>query len=228
MIEVIVVCEGQTEERFVTDFVAPALWPHDTSVQPRLIATSRTAKGGALLRDRVIRYLRNTLRERGDTYVTTFFDLYGLKPNFPGVSDSSGVTDPLERARQIESALGAEAMAAAGCREGRFFGHIQPYEFEAVLFSDVHAFSAVESGWQPFVRNLEEVSAEVESPEHINDGPDTHPSARLRILRPKFEKVLYGARIAQRIGLSKMRSECKHFDAWVSRLESLEPLRGSA
>jgi hypothetical protein len=228
MIEVFVVCEGQAEERFVTDVVAPALWPRDISVEPRLIATSKTAKGGALLRDRVIRYLRNTLRERGDTYVTTFFDLYGLKPNFPGVSDSSTVRDPLKRARLIESALDTETIAAAGCREDRFLGHIQPYEFEAVLFSDVQAFPAVESQWQPFVRNLEDARGGVESPEHINDGPDTHPSARLRILKPKFEKVLYGTRIADRIGLETIRVECKHFDAWVSRLESLEPLRGSA
>ena len=37
---------------------------------------------------RVLLFLRNTLRERNDTHVTTFFDLYGLAPDFPGVAGS--------------------------------------------------------------------------------------------------------------------------------------------
>lgn len=75
MIEVIAVGEGQTEETFVRDVVAPAFWHLDVSMQSRLIRTSRSGRGGALVADRVVRFLRNTLRERNDTYVTTLFDL---------------------------------------------------------------------------------------------------------------------------------------------------------
>jgi hypothetical protein len=54
VIEVIVVGEGQTEETFIRDVLAPALMGRDISLQPRLIATSAGAKGGALAGDRVL------------------------------------------------------------------------------------------------------------------------------------------------------------------------------
>jgi hypothetical protein len=85
VIDVIVVGEGQTEETFVRDVLAPQLTDRAINLHPRLIDTSQRGRGGALSRDRVIRFLRNTLRERAGTYVTTFFDLYGLRPDFPGV-----------------------------------------------------------------------------------------------------------------------------------------------
>jgi hypothetical protein len=70
MIEVVVGGEGQTEETFVRDVLAPEFEPLDISLQPRLIQTSPGAKGGALTAGRMMKFLRNTLRERGDIYVT--------------------------------------------------------------------------------------------------------------------------------------------------------------
>ena len=87
MNEVIVVCEGQTEEVFINEVLAPVLWDGDVFLRPRLTATSRHSKGGSLKGQRVLRFLRNTLRERRNTYVTTFFDLYGLPSDFPGRAD---------------------------------------------------------------------------------------------------------------------------------------------
>ena len=46
MIEVIVVCEGQTEETFVNRILGPSLWSRNIFLQPRLIRTSRYSKGG--------------------------------------------------------------------------------------------------------------------------------------------------------------------------------------
>jgi len=41
-----------------------------------------------------------------------------------------------------------------------------------------------------------------------------------------FDKVVFGSRIAARIGLQKIRGECRHFDAWLSRLEALANIAG--
>ncbi len=98
MIEVIIVCEGQTEQTFVGDVLAPFLAERHI-LQPRIIPTSGWGQGGALSGDRVMRYLRNTLRERGDTYVTTLFDLYGLKTDFPGLAAAAASADPLDAPR---------------------------------------------------------------------------------------------------------------------------------
>jgi hypothetical protein len=78
MKRVCVVCEGQTEETFVRDVLAPALIDLGVHLNPETIETSPGHKGGALRYDRVKRHLRNTLRQRNAPTVTTLFDLYRL------------------------------------------------------------------------------------------------------------------------------------------------------
>ena len=68
MTEVIIVGEGQTEEVFIKEILGPALVKNDIVVHPRLIGTSRSSKGGSLKAQRVLRFLRNTLRERQSSY----------------------------------------------------------------------------------------------------------------------------------------------------------------
>lgn len=174
----------------------------------------------------MLKFLRNTLRERGDTYVTTLFDLYGLRSDIPGVETARAEADPLRRCVQIEQALNEAAVAASGCRADRFFTHIQPHEFEALLFSDVSRFGEAHGDWKRFVADLQDTRARADTPEHINDGAETHPSARLKgLLRPRYDKVLYGSGIATLIGLPRIRSECRHFNEWLARIESLQPLQ---
>lgn len=226
MREVVVVGEGQTEETFVRDFLCPALANGNLFLQPRLIHTSPHSRGGVLTRQRVLRFLRNTLRQRKDTYVTTFFDLYRLLPDFPGVSQAARQPDPLEKAAAVEAELHAAVIREADCRSDRFLPHIQPYEFEALLFSDTGRFAETEPGWREFVGQLEDACRRAQSPEHINDGRDTHPSARLeRLSGPKYRKVLHGIAVSKRIGLNQMRAECRHFDQWLKRLEDLPALQ---
>ena len=70
------------------------------------------------------------------------------------------------------------------------------------------------------------VVCEGQTEEHVNDGPDTHPAALLRrLLRPRYAKILHGSAVSARIGLDRIREECRHFDKWLSRVETLPPLR---
>jgi len=225
MTHVIVVGEGLTEETFAGTVLAPHLEGRGITLEPRLIETSQAGRGGALSKDRVIRVLRNTLRESGRSYVTTFFDLYGLRPDFPGVEAARGRNDPLQKCRLIEDALAEAVIEASACRADRFVPHIQPYEFEALLFSDVPSIVRVQPEWPRFERDLRQAREGADTPEHINDGPVTHPSARLAaLLQPRYKKPLHGSRIAASIGLERIRAECRHFDAWLTRIESLQPL----
>jgi len=224
LIEVIVVAEGQTEETFVRDVLAPVFGAREIFLHARPIATSRRGRGGALSRDRVLSFLRKTLRERADTYVTTLFDLYGLRRDFPGVA-TAPTTDPIARCVAIEAAFTNVVAADSGCRPDRFLAHVQPYEFEALLFSDVSRFGEVQSGWTRFESELQQARDAAPSPEHINDGPQTHPSARMEQLRdPSYDKPLHGSRLAERIGIARIRRECVHFDSWLARLETLTSL----
>ena len=195
-------------------------------LDPRLIATSRQSKGGALKGQRVLRFLRNTLRERWDTYVTTFFDLYGLPSDFPGRTEAAPGVDPLVQAATVETEFHAAVINVAECNPHRFLPHIQPCEFEALLFSEAGRFGEVEPAWERYVAQLESTRQSAPSPEHINDGFETHPSARLRILlRPRYNKVRRGSAVSARIGVDRMRAECGHFDRWLTRVETLATLQ---
>ena len=218
---IILVGEGQTEENFVKRVLAPDPSMRNLNFEPRLIRTSPTGRGGALSWRRVLRFLRNTLRERSDTYVTTLFDLYKIPTDFPGVTESSVNPDPIARARSIETAFGRAVVEYAECRSDRFIPHIQPYEFEGLLFSDPSKFAEVESRWGAFTARLQSMRDSVQSPEHINDDAQTHPSARLKVLNPRYRKVRHGSLVTKAIGLARIRQECLHFNQWLTSLESL-------
>ena len=202
----------------------PALYDRHVFLEPRLIPTSPKGRGGGLRFDRVKLYIRNTLRERKDTYVTTFFDLYGLEDNFPGVSSGRHLADPIQRARLIEKGFHDLSAKESGVRADRFFPHIQPFEFEALLFSDLERLCALDSRWKSYLPQLEKIRNSAFGPEYINDGPSSHPSARLVAL-PGYRKVRHGAEVAQLVGLDAIRFECRHFGSWMSRLEGLQPLK---
>ena len=226
MTTVIFVCEGPTEEMFTKQILDPALVSRSVFVQPRLVATSPYSKGGSLNAERVLRFLRNTLREREDSYVTTFFDLYALPSDFPGQAGAATQADPVSRATEIEAGFHAAVIHETGCRPERFLPHIQPYEFEALLFSDPGRFAEAEPAWNTFVGQLERIRRSASSPEHINAGLNTHPSARLkRLLHPRYNKVRHGTAVSARIGLTRIRAECGHFNRWLTRVEGLPPLR---
>ena len=201
--------------------LGPELADSNVYVEARLIPTSPKGKGGALSGQRVLRFLRNTLGQRRDTHVTTFFDLYGLQSDFPGLAGSP--RDPLDRAAAIEASLHEEVVRVARCRPDRFLPHIQPYEFEALLFSDTSHFAREQPEWEQRADELAAARRGAASPEHINDGPDTHPSARLERLAG-YQKVRHGTAVAKRIGLERIREECCHFAGWLARLESLPAL----
>jgi Domain of unknown function (DUF4276) len=224
MINVVIVGEGQTEETFVRDVLVSEFAADDIFLYPQLIPTSAGTRGGALTYPRVLRYLRNTLRQRQDTYVTTFFDLYALRPEFPGFSTGHQLADPLQRATAVEQEFGQAVIAEAAVPGNRFFAYIQPFEFEALLFVDVSKLIALEPGWEPYAERLQAARDGAVSPEHINDGPTTHPSERLKVLNPTYRKTLHGPLAVESIGLTAIAESCAHFAAWFQHLRALPPL----
>jgi hypothetical protein len=224
MVELIVIGEGQTEETFVRDVLAPALCANRIYATARLINTSRVQRGGALNRERVRKFIGHTLLERADTYVTTLIDLYGLDTTFRGVTESKGQA-PDVRAACIEHLLHEDVITFAQCRPERFIPHVQPHEFESLLFSDVSKLCVVEPGWQEQSKPLIAARAAVDNPEWINDSPQTAPSRRLEQLHPRYRKVRHGPVAAARIGLDRIREECPHFRQWYDRIVTLPALQ---
>lgn len=220
MIRVHVICEGQTEELFVNELLSPAFWPKGIQLVPSLVGKPGH-KGGNFKFERLQTDVRNRLLSDRTSYCTTFFDYYGLPESFPGKAASNALTVPEQKAGAVQQAmtdrlqvnLGGDAMR-------RFVPFVQMYEFEALLFSDPQAFATGIDRLE-LVDRLEKISSSFDSPEHINDSPQTAPSKRIEQLIPGYEKPLVGALAAKAIGLEKMRAECLLFDAWLESLERL-------
>lgn len=223
MKRVCIVCEGQTEETFVRDVLAPAFYHLGLNLIPEMVETSPGHKGGALKYDRVKRHLRNTLRQSSAPVVTTLFDLYRLDSDFPSFAASQTQPDLSRRLNVLKQALHADVVAEAGCQPERFIPYIQPYEFEALLFSDVPTLTRIEPGWQSATAALAAARAVAESPEHINDRPETKPAAHLEreLNNPSYRKRRHGPIAAQKIGLAKIEAECAFFAAWLAQIREL-------
>lgn len=222
MIEIIVFTEGPTEEQFIKRIIAPMFRPNQIFIKPQTLNTSQDAKGGAVNFDRLKFNARNTLRQKPDVILTTFIDLYGLDTSFPNFNEAKQLTDVYARTSALETALHQAIIEHVGCSPERFIPHIQPYEFEGLLFSDVDALVLTEPSWNNTLTKLQAVRASFASPEHINNSYETKPSKRLEdLLVPKYKKTRHGPLAAEKITLSTMEQECRHFHGWMEKLRTL-------
>ena len=220
--EVIVFAEGPTEEQFIKRVVAPLFQAHQIFLKPQILKTSQDAKGGAVSFDRLKLNARNTLRQNPNAILTTFLDLYALNTSFPNFTEAKQHTDVYVRTKMLETALHQAIVEHVQCRPERFIPHIQPYEFEGLLFSDVDSLVLAEPAWNSYLPQLKSVRAVFDTPEHINDSYDKKPSKRLEsILRPQYKKTRHGPLAAEKVTLNKMEQECVHFRGWMTNLRKL-------
>jgi hypothetical protein len=125
---------------------------------------------------------------------------------------------------ETEEEFVRDVVAAAQCKPERFIPYIQPYEFEALLFSDVTALSLVNPSWpKKSIDRLLEIRHAAASPEHINDRPETKPAAHLEreLSNPSYRKRRHGPIAAQKIGLTRIEAECAFFAAWLAQIRAL-------
>lgn len=224
MVEVIVFVEGQTEEQFIKRLVAPTLRHLKIFVKPQLLNTSKDAKGGAVSFDRLKFHARNTLRANSAIILSTFLDLYKLDTDFPAFANAKKKPpNGIMQADCLEKALHKSVIEHIQCRRERFIPHIQPYEFEGLLFADVDALSCTDVDWHAQLDKLKKIREQFETPEHINDGYDAKPSKRLENLL-KYRKTRHGPLAAERVTLDVMERECVHFRGWLEKLRGLTVL----
>ena len=224
MIRLHVVAEGQTEEIFTNQVLAPHLADLTVVTDVHCVTTSRhrrrPIRGGlvsyAKARRDIILWTRQD--RQGDARFTTFFDLYGLPSDFPGFDEASSETETYEKVRLLEQAM------AKDISDSRFVPYIQVHEFEALVLVDPGQLADEFIGFEDKIQNLVTMCARYDSPELIDDGVETAPSKRIIREIPAYEgrKASVGPLVTGRIGLPALREACPHFDSWVSRLEALE------
>jgi len=230
MIRLHVVVEGRSEERFVRRSLAPHLAHLGVFVDCRAVETSRDRRahrvyrGGLLDYGRAKRDLQRWMKQESahrDSWFTTMFDLYALPvgdppEGFPGTT-SPRDPDPYRRVDTLEEAF------ARDIDHRRFIPYLQLHEFEALVLVDPSLLGSTFLGCAAAVKELVQLTAGVDTPEKIDDGPQTAPSKRIIACIPEYEdrKAEAGPAVVEGIGLSRLRASCPHFDQWVARLEGL-------
>ena len=211
---VLVLVEGQTEEGFIKQVVAPHLLHFNTALIPRIVMTKQVVgapnhKGGGDFQ-KILADVKRLLHDSNVRAVTTFFDLYRFPRNVP-----DALQDDFKSAEILEKRI-------ADCVSNkRFRPYLQRHEFEALLFSEPSVVARL-SLKLPATNELEKQRALFDTVEDINDGPATAPSKRLLKELGSYRKAIQGPAAAEQIGLARMREVAPRFATWLEWLESIE------
>lgn len=220
--------EGQTEETFVKEVLAPHLVHMGfAAVAARIVgnARQRHRRGGIRGWDAVKRDILGHLKEDSDCLATTMVDYYALPQSGTGAWPARAHASRLEatgaeRAEYVEIALLKDVVAAMGdaFNPRRFIPFVTAYEYEAILFSDCAAF-ANGIGRPELAAHFQAIRDAFATPEDINDSPQTAPSKRVEGLVAGYQKPVLGVLAVLEIGMQKVRDACPHFDRWIQALE---------
>lgn len=214
MKRLIIICEGPTEQEFCMEVLGGELAKRDVYVEAPLIKHSH---GGIVPWATIKRQILKHLQEK-DAYVSMLVDYYGIKEQFgfPGWDESLRIIDKTERLHFLLEKMEEDLPETL---RYRFIPYIQMHEFEGLLFSDVHAFLNSFEENEIKIEDLQAAADAFESPEMINNSPETAPSKRLIDAIPDYDKIVFGNCVAMDIGLEKIREKCPLFNEWVEKLE---------
>ena len=179
-------------------------------------------KGGDVKFERLRVDIRNHLLQRADTFITTMVDYYGLK-EWPEKEKIPAHSAPEKISKTLcnvayDIIRNDERLAKAGA-ESRFVPFVMVHEFEALLYSDATILAKAIGISQELV---DKVISECGSPEQVNNSPQTAPSKRLEHWSNNhYGKTTMGIKIAQQIGIVRMREHCPLFNQWLKTLEQL-------
>lgn len=211
MIRLAISVEGQTEDEFCKNMLAPYFAVKGIYITPVIIQTSRRNcgiknKGGCVNIDRVKNEVSKLLSSFD--FVTTFYDLYGFNDIPKSMS-----ADELEN--KIKNLF-------PHCRN--LIPYIQKYEFETLLFSDSSYYEELldEKAKESFESIIDEFNGEIEN---INNSKETAPSKRVMKIfddaNNKFDKVYDGFMFCDDVGLEKIRAKAPRFSQWITNIEKI-------
>ncbi|MEW6202789.1 MAG: DUF4276 family protein [bacterium] len=225
VVKVLILVEGQTEERFIKDIITPHLEKFDVFPIPIIVTTKRVKsgadfKGGISSYTKVKREIQRLLGDTGAKAVTTMLDFYALPDDFPRKKSIINI-NCYGKVKIVEDALVEDV------NHKKFIPYLQLHEFEGLLFSLPETIAKpfadiTTTEYRRLVNELQNIRKSFKTPEEIDDNPETCPNRRIKKLIPYYRKVLYGTVIARNIGLDTIRQECPHFNQWIEKLEALK------
>lgn len=222
-----VLCEGQTEERFVKNVLRDYLAGRNIVTKCQLLSTNRrrNVRGGInsyvqVLQDLRLWHRTNAGKRNEEHFYTTMIDFYALPTDFPAYSEAMRVMDVYMRVEKFEEALEKDVDVP------NFIPYIQLHEYEALVFCGLDFLLEQYARADKAVRELRKVLDGFSgNPETINGGWETAPGRRitkaLADANYQYNKPNSGAYVAERVGMAELRERCRHFDGWIRRLDKI-------
>ncbi len=208
MIQVYVVCEGLTEFNFTNLVLEPHFRARDIYLRPSSLGRGR---GGVSKYGEIKRHILMLARNR-DFHVTTLLDYYAFPKG--DLKARPTARDTVKRIAAVEEKFQQDIA------HKNFIANLLAHEFEGLLFSCPGQFADI--FWKKAANELTRIRKRFDTPEHINDSPQTAPSKRiLSVCGSKYQKALHGPELAFSMGLDTIRRECPKFSAWMDAVERL-------
>lgn len=224
MLDVLVVCEGQTEREFCRSVIQPYLAMNGIALAGTLVGRPQQKRGGI----RPWQVYRNELlrlaKERSDRKLAVLVDFYAMPDCWPGRA-SAGKLPIDRRGSHVEDELRNDLSVEL---RDRFIPCIQFHEFETLLFVDpeLSALSIAVAGSRSSPENVAQEMINIRDEfdgfiERINDSPETAPSKRILEIVPGYDKVAFGVTATTDVGVDGLRSGCPWLDRWLTELQKL-------
>ncbi len=218
MTRVYLLVEGQTEEAFVRELLEPHYARLGLYLTPIIVRTSPGYKGGVVSYAKIKPQLQRLCQQDNGAHVSSMFDFYALPTDFPGKQDEAYPVN----GSGYQKASFLEARLAEDIERANFIPNLMVHEFEALLFVEPSKFAEWTDSYKTVIA-LGDQAHKYQTPEDINDSPESAPSKRILKAMPGYQKTFHGPLIASEIGLDAMRNACPHFNEWLVKLELLLP-----
>lgn len=219
MTRLLILVEGQSEEIFVKQTLAPYLAERGVYVQPPIVLWTKRIRSGGGYRGGMsnwsqVRRSLAPLTSDSDAWVTTLLDFYGLPGDVPGYKEAREPGNPRDNVTELQARLVAEI------NHPKFIPFLALHEFEAWVFC-APEIVATHFDRANLAEKVRQAAAHPGGPEFINHGETTHPKARLKAMAVGYKETSDGPTLMGKIGIPAIRSACPHFAAWLDQLEAL-------
>ncbi len=216
MLKVLVLVEGQSEERFVKDLLSAHLSLRGVFMIPKIVST-KVVKAGPNFRGglnsfgQLSRDLKLLLQDSSAKCITTLIDLYAIPSDFPGFAEANTSKTVDARLAILRKRLSERFP------DKRFLPYFSTHEFEALTLISAKPFFEIVP--PPHNKSLLTTLCATDEPETINGT--NPPGKRIIEALPGYRKTLHGPTVAREHGLAAIRKKCSRFDMWLKYLEDL-------
>ena len=216
MINLYIIVEGQSEEKFIREILSPYFVSKNIFLYPERVITGRNRQGKACKGGG-----DSYIQKQKNYYFTTMIDLYALPNDFPKLKDAEEYYNNKYR---YVSFLEEAFYEDIGYKN--FFPYIQLHEYETLLFCDIDSivdeFFDLEDNklYEKIIKDIQVY----DNIELINDSKETAPSKRLdRYTNGEYcgRKTTASINILKNIDIEIIKDRCKHFNAWLEKIQRL-------